>query len=167
MRIYDISLPISETLVVWAGDPPVRLPKLMDMAAGDELTLSGLEISAHTGTHVDAPAHFLAGGAGVEALSLDSLVGPAFVVEAPSVDALSAEALAGLAIPPGAERLLFRTRNSALWARGERSFVQDFVALTADGAQWLVARGVRLVGVDYLSVAPFTDPAPYAPERFA
>lgn len=160
MRIYDVSLPISEELVVWAGDPPVRLPRLMDMARGDELTLSGLEISAHTGTHVDAPAHFLAGGAGVETLSLDSLVGPALVVAAPEVAALSAEVLAGLSIPAGAERLLFRTRNSELWARNERRFVEDFVALTADGAQWLVERGVRLVGVDYLSVAPFADPAP-------
>jgi arylformamidase len=160
MPIHDISLPISETLVVWPGDPPVRLTQPLHLDRGDFATVTRLDISAHTGTHLDAPAHFLQGGAGVDALDLEVLVGPALVVHALEVDAISAEVLEGLAIPPGTERVLFRTRNSDLWARGETEFDETFVAVTEDGARWLVERGVRLVGIDYLSVGPFADPVP-------
>jgi arylformamidase len=119
-----------------------------------------LEISAHTGTHVDAPAHFVQGGAGVDTLDLNALVGLALVTEARDADALTADVLAELAIPLGTERVLFRTRNSNLWARGAQAFDEDFVAITEDGARWLVERGIRLVGVDYLSVAPFSASIP-------
>jgi arylformamidase len=160
MQIHDISLPISESLVVWPGDPPVRITQPLHLDRGDEATVSHLDIGAHTGTHVDAPAHFVRGGSGVDALDLNVLVGPALVVHALEVDALSADVLATLPIPPGTERVLFRTRNSELWARGEHKFQEDFVAITGDGARWLIERGVRLVGVDYLSVAPFDDVTP-------
>ena len=96
----------------------------------------------------------------MDTLRLDVLVGPALVVQALEADALSADVLEGLTIPPGAERVLFRTRNSDRWARGEREFYENFVAITEDGARWLVERGVRLVGVDYLSVAPFDESVP-------
>ncbi|MBC8449189.1 MAG: cyclase family protein, partial [Chloroflexi bacterium] len=157
---HDISLPISETLIVWPGDPPVRITQPAHLDRGDPYTVSRLDISAHTGTHVDAPVHFIPNGSAVDALDLNVLLGPARVVQVLEVDALSAQVLEGLAIPPGTERLLFRTRNSDRWARREREFAPDFVAITEDGARWLVARGVRLVGVDYLSVAPFDDPLP-------
>ena len=160
MRIHDISLLISETLPVWPGDPPVRITQPQHLERGDEATVSHLEMGAHTGTHVDAPAHFIAGGATMEALDLNLLVGPALVVHALEADALTAEVLEGLDIPPGTQRVLFRTRNSDLWARGETAFARDFVAVTADGARWLVERDVRLIGVDYLSVAPFGDAVP-------
>jgi arylformamidase len=104
---------------------------------------------------VDAPAHFIRGGTGVDTLELNVLVGLALVAEVRDADALTADVLAELAIPLGAERVLFRTRNSNLWARGVQEFDEDFVAITEDGARWLVERGIVLVGVDYLSVAPF------------
>jgi arylformamidase len=154
MSIYDISLLISESLVVWPGDPTVSVTQVSHLDRGDHATVSRLEMGAHTGTHVDAPAHFVQGGAGVDVLDLSALVGLALVAEARDADALTADVLAELAIPLGAERLLFRTRNSDLWAQGVE-FDEDFVAITEDGARWLVERGVRLVGVDYLSVAPF------------
>jgi arylformamidase len=160
MHIYDISLPISESLVVWPGDPPVRITQPLHLDRGDEATVSHLDMGAHTGTHVDAPAHFIPEGSGVDALDLNVLVGPALVVHALEADALSAEVLATLPIPPGTERILFRTRNSELWARGEHAFQEDFVAIIEDGARWLIERGTRLVGVDYLSVAPFDDVTP-------
>jgi arylformamidase len=160
MHIHDISLPISESLVVWPGDPPVRITQPLHLDRGDEATVSHLDMGAHTGTHVDAPAHFIPEGSGVDALDLNVLVGPALVVHALEADALSAEVLATLPIPPGTERILFRTRNSELWTRGERAFQEDFVAITEDGARWLIERGVRLVGIDYLSVAPFDDVTP-------
>ena len=160
MQIHDISLPISESLVVWPGDPPVRITQPLHLDRGDEATVSHLDMGAHTGTHVDAPAHFVPGGSGIDALDLNALVGPALVVHALEADALSADVLATLPIPSGTERVLFRTRNSELWARGERAFQEGFVAITEDGARWLIERGARLVGVDYLSVAPFDDVTP-------
>ena len=96
----------------------------------------------------------------MDALDLEALVGLALVAEARDADALTADVLAELAIPLGAQRVLIRTRNSDLWARGEREFVEDFVAITEDGARWLIGSDIQLVGVDYLSVAPFDAPIP-------
>ena len=122
--------------------------------------MTRLDLGAHTGTHVDAPAHFVEGGAGVDSLDLDTLWGPALVVEELEADCLTADVIEKLSIPPGTERVLFHTRNSGRWARGECEFAEDYVAITEDGARWLVERGVRLVGVDYLSVAPFEATTP-------
>lgn len=160
MPIHDISHTIRPTLPVWPGDPAVRLPQPSRMDRGDICNVTRLDISVHTGTHLDAPAHFIAGGAGVETLDLNVLIGPALVVDADDADALTADVLASLPIPAGTQRLLFKTRSSVLWDRADEGFVEEFVAVTGDGAQWLVERGVRLVGVDYLSVAPFSDPVP-------
>ena len=160
MRVIDISLPISESLAVWPGDPPIRITQPAHLDRGDMLTITRLDMGAHTGTHVDAPAHFIAGGVGVDAIDLNALVGPALVVGVPEVDALSAKVLANLPIPPGTERVLFRTRNSEQWARGGNEFLEDFVGITEDGARWLVEQAIQLVGVDGLSVGPFHDPVP-------
>jgi arylformamidase len=157
MKIHDISLPVSESLVIWPGDPPVRITQPAHLDRGDLYTVSRLELGAHTGTHVDAPAHFVRGGAGVDRLTLDLLVGPAQVVHVPKADVLTAEVLEGLSIPPDTERLLFRTRNSERWAGGMGEFREDYVGVADSGARWLVARGVRLVGIDYLSISPYDD----------
>jgi arylformamidase len=157
MSTYDISLPISESLVVWPGDPPISITQPAHLARGDAVTISRLDMGTHTGTHVDAPAHFVANGLAVDGLDLDMLVGPAWVAHAPDADLLTADVLADLGIPPATERVLFRTRNSDRWARGEGQFFKDYVGVTPDGAQWLIGRGVRLVGIDYLSVAAFRD----------
>ncbi len=160
MMIHDISLPISEALIVWPGDPAIHITQPSHLDKGDKATVSRLDMGAHTGTHVDAPCHFIPGGPGVDSLDLDTLVGPALVVEAPANGHITADLLKGLAIPSHTPRVLFHTRNSELWSRGERSFSKDFVGITADGAQWLADVGVRLVGVDYLSVAPFGQSGP-------
>lgn len=157
VMIHDISLTISPSLPVWPGDPPVQLNQPAHMDRGDVYTLTRLNMSAHTGTHLDAPAHFIRGGAGVDALPLDALIGPALVVDARGLGHLTADALQALAIPPGARRVLFRTDNSDLWQAGQAGFVEQFVAIEASGATWLVERGIGLVGIDYLSVAPFDD----------
>jgi arylformamidase len=160
MAIYDISLSISESLVTWPSDPPISITQVSHLDRGDHATVSRLEMGAHTGTHVDAPAHFIQGGMGVDTLDLSTLVGLALVAEARDADALTADVLAELAIPLGTERVLFRTRNSDLWTRGVQEFDEGFVAITEDGARWLVERGIMLVGVDYLSVAPFGASVP-------
>jgi arylformamidase len=160
MTIHDISVPISVSLVTWPKDPPVRISQPRHFDKGDHAVVSHLEMGAHTGTHVDAPAHFIPGGASLRSLDLQVLVGPALVVYAPDVDLLTPDVLESLSIPVGTERLLFRTRNSDLWAQVGHTFCEDFVAISKDGARWLVDHEVRLVGIDYLSVAPYTDTGP-------
>lgn len=160
MTIYDISLTITPALPVWSGDPPVRLSQPSHLERGDICTITRLDISAHTGTHLDAPAHFIRGGSTVETLDLDTLIGPALVVDARGHGHLTAEAFDALAIPAGVRRLLLRTDNSLHWQRGETTFAEDFIAIDPSGAAWLVARGVRLVGIDYLSVGSFDNGVP-------
>ena len=159
MHTYDISLTIHPEMPVWPSDPPVDLHRSAKMEDGDKFNLTVMNLSAHTGTHVDAPYHFLGGDSPtVEKLPLNLLTGRAYVVELPdTVDLITEQVLEKADIPPRTRRLLFKTRNSAHWARQERNFQTDFVALSPDAAHYLIRRGVRLVGIDYLSIAPFGD----------
>lgn len=159
MTFLDISVPLWPGMPVYEGDPVPRMRRIASLAAGGICNLSGLDFGLHSGTHIDAPLHFIDGASSVEATPLEALIGPAFVADATSVDGhIDEEALASLRIPPGVERLLFKTRNSALWRR--EGFSRNYQALTEGAAKALVRRGIRLAGIDYLSIAPFGDPAP-------
>ena len=161
MTLYDISLTISPDMTVWPGDPAVSLRRISSMDAGKHANVSELSCGVHTGTHVDAPNHFLNDDRTVESLPLDILVGPARVVELPeSVTVVTAQVLQAAAIPAGTLRLLLKTRNSQIWASGDLTFHADFVGVSKDGADWLVAHGVRLIGIDYLSVSPYKQSVP-------
>lgn len=161
MIIHDISLTLSPHLPTWPGDPALDLELFESMDEGAHVNVTKISTSVHVGTHVDAPHHFLNDGRTVEALPLDVLTGPCYVVQLPDgIDAITAEVLDRTEVTSEMKRVLFGTRNSHLWARGESTFQTDFVAITEDGAEWLVSRGVRLVGVDYLSVAPYGDSEP-------
>jgi arylformamidase len=144
----------------WPGDPRVELERFAMQENGDQANVSRLSMSVHTGTHVDAPYHFLAKGRTVDELLLKTLTGRAFVLHLPDVNLVTAAVLAGAELPPRTRRVLFKTRNSDYWANGLKTFQEDFVGISPDGAQYLVDRGVQLVGVDYLSVAPYADPVP-------
>lgn len=157
MIIHDISIPIHPAMITWPGHPGVETRHVSQLSAGDRATVTHLSLSVHTGTHMDAPNHFMAGQEGIDQLDLNTLVGPALVVDAPEADALSAEVLDALDIPAGTDRLIVRTRNSRLWDEGHDSFYDDYIAVTPSGATWLVDHGVKLIGVDYLSVAPYRD----------
>jgi arylformamidase len=161
MTIYDISLTISPSLPTWPGDPGIELVQFEAMDSGAHVNVTRMSSSVHVGTHVDAPYHFLNDGRTVESLPLDVLTGPCYVVQLPDgVDAITAEVLERTEISRDMKRILFGTSNSHLWAKGETKFQEEFVAITEDGADWLVERGVQLVGVDYLSVSPFGDSEP-------
>ncbi|MEI7847156.1 MAG: cyclase family protein [Chloroflexota bacterium] len=161
MTIFDISVSISTSMPVWPGDPAVEISLASSMDRGDDVNVTRLGMSAHTGTHVDAPHHFLNNRKSVEELALDVLTGPCYVMQLPDdVDEISAEVLERMPMGANTTRLLFGTRNSHLWAQGRTDFFKDFVAVSPDGAEWLVAHGIRLVGVDYLSVAAYEDPHP-------
>ena len=161
MPIFDISLTISPKLPVWPGDPAIQFHQLSNMDKGDTCNVTHLSMSVHAGTHVDAPHHFLNDNRTVDDLDLNILTGQAYLVELPDqVDDISYKILDGASIPAGVERLLIKTRNSEIWSRGAEEFYEDFVAINNDGAKWLVQRGIKLVGVDYLSVAPFGEGVP-------
>lgn len=152
MEIFDISVPIRDGMLHYTGNPPVHVTRVASVAAGDPVNVSELDLGAHSGTHVDAPGHFLEGGASAEALPLEALIGPVDVVDATSATAsLDLVTLRNLELlPPGADRVLFKTRNSQLWSRDE--FTHDFVRLDGEAASYLVERGVKLLGIDYLSI---------------
>ncbi|HEX7619601.1 MAG TPA: cyclase family protein [Anaerolineales bacterium] len=161
MKIYDISLPISPELPVWPGDPAVILEQVSSMDAGAHDNVSRLGCSVHTGTHVDAPHHFLNDHRTVDKLSLDVLIGPVQVIQIPEdVGLITAGVLEQAAVPSGTLRLLLKTRNSRLWERLPTEFARDFVGVSEDGAEWLVKSGVKLIGIDYLSIAPFKQSLP-------
>jgi len=155
MRTYDITLTITPQSIVWPGDPPVIMERTSSIASGDNSNVSHIKMSCHTGTHVDAPDHFLNNGKTVEALSLDLLVGRAYVLHLPDVNLITASVLMQADIPPRTRRLLFKTRNSEYWEKGSSEFHTDFVGLSVDAAELLVDRNVKLVGIDYLSIAPY------------
>ncbi|MCB9134819.1 MAG: cyclase family protein [Anaerolineales bacterium] len=160
MHIYDVTLTISPTLPVWPGDPPVDLQRVSKMEEGEVCNVTRMNISAHTGTHVDAPYHFLPKGKTVETLELKTLTGRAYVVDLPTLSVITAADIEAADIPPRTKRILFKTRNSTYWTKKHTEFNTNFVGLSADAAKYLVERGVKLVGVDYLSVAPYEDTIP-------
>ena len=161
MKIYDISLTLTPGLVTWPGDPPTQLERFKKLEAGANNNASLLQMSVHSGTHVDAPYHFLPDGISAEALPLDVLIGEAQVVQlADAIGLVTGGVLDQLDIKSGMQRLLLRTRNSVFWTRALVEFQTDFVGISPDGAEWLVKRGFKLVGMDYLSVAPYQRSRP-------
>jgi arylformamidase len=156
MEWIDISVPISPGMISFPGDPVVLMDRPIAIADGALCNVSRLDFGVHSGTHVDAPAHFMEGAPGVEGMAIESLVGPAWVVDATKVGNIDIGHLDALDIPAGARRVLFKTPNSRLWE--DPTFSPNYVALTPEAAAALVSRGVVLVGADYLSIAPFGDP---------
>lgn len=157
-KYYDITLPISATLPVWPGDPPVWKERIQKMEEGEHANVTAIKFGAHTGTHMDAPYHFLADGLTIDLVALDDLIGPAQVVQVDdSVDRITAGVLEGLRINPSIPRVLFKSRNSHLWTQPHTDFDQGYVAIDPGAARKLVEMGMRLIGVDYLSVAPWED----------
>lgn len=158
VSLIDVTVPLALGMPVWPDEPEPVLTPLSSIAKGDPANVSRLTLGTHTGTHVDAPRHFIDGAKGAEALRLDALCGAARVVRIQSSQAIRVAELAQMALD-GVRRVLFQTRNSALW--NERGFQKDFVYLEPAAAEWLVGRGVVLVGIDYLSIEQF-DSLDYA-----
>lgn len=156
MTYYDISVPLRPGMPIWPGNPPIETTRHLSIERGDVANATVLRTDVHCGTHVDAPEHFVAGGARIDEIDLDPLLGPAVVVDAGDADRVDAGLLDAAPIPHGTTRLLIRTSDSGGWA-SEPAFREDFVALTADASQWVVDRGIRLIGIDYLSVQRFED----------
>ena len=153
MKVYDISVPLRAGMPTYPGEPGPWLEFTAQLSKGESANVSVLSLGSHTGTHVDAPSHFLDGAAGVDSLPPEALVGPAWVVEFGGESHITAADLDALGIPADCERLLFKTRNGRLWDDAE--FKRDFIALAPDAGRALAERGIRLVGIDYLSIERF------------
>lgn len=152
MRIIDISVPNGPTQHVYPGDPPPRIERAAAIAAGDPANVSLITMGSHTGTHVDAPYHFLDDGPRLGAVPLERMVGECVVLDLRGRPAVDAAALRPAPIRPG-DLVLCRTDNSWRWAK--REFQRDFTYLTLDGAEVLLDRGARAIGMDYLSIERF------------
>ncbi len=151
MTLIDVTVPIRNGMPVYDGNPGVHLERASSIADGDPVNISRLDFGVHTGTHVDAPVHFIEEGAGAESIDPAVLIGEAHVVDATALhEDIDAQALETLALAVGAERLIFKTSNSELWNLD--SFTRDFIRFVESGARVLVDAGVRLVGIDYLSI---------------
>jgi arylformamidase len=151
LTMHDLSVPISPSMVTWPGDPPVRVEPRLRIALGDSVNVSELCLGSHTGTHVDPPYHFDDQGLRLDEIPLEVLIGRAWVCEVLSEGDIDVTALQSN-VPEGTIRLLLKTANSKLWHRDVQEFWPGFVTLTAESAHWILDRGIRLLGVDYLSL---------------
>ena len=154
LKIHDVTLTLRPDMTTWGNEPGPRLEPLRRIAKGDTANVSMLALADHTGTHVDPPIHFIEGGATAEALPVDVMIGPCVVLRYEGKANESAEWLESAGVPKGTERLLIRTRNSDLWDDPTQAFTREIVAVNASAARWCVERGIRLVGVDYLTIEP-------------
>lgn len=155
--VIDISAPLRDDLPTWPGEDGLVRELSADQSDGDPATVSHLSLGAHTGTHVDAPVHFLPDGEGLEAFDLDAFVGPVTVVDLSHASGeITADDLDRADVPAITSRLLVRTRNSG-WSATATEFDERYIALDRSAADWCVTRGLRLIGIDYLSIEPF-DP---------
>lgn len=156
--IHDVTVSISNSMHVWPGDPAVRLSSRSHVSRDGSHTvrLTAIEMGSHTGTHMDAPSHMIAGGKALSDFPIDAFVGPAAVFEITGARSVGRSELEGLNWS-GVERVLLKTDNSAHWQ--DAQFYQDFVYLAPEGAAFLVERGIRLVGIDYLSIDKFKSPS--------
>jgi arylformamidase len=156
MKLIDVSVSLDENLPNYPNNTRFSLEAIKRVARGDSSNVSTLHMSAHAGTHVDAPRHFFDEGIGTEALPLEMLIGGARVIELTTRSGITADDLGGVDLSEGDERLLIKTHNSGLWESA--AFHPDYSGIAESGARYLVERGIKLVGVDYLSVEEFRKP---------
>jgi arylformamidase len=153
MDWIDISVTVKTGMVHWPGDRPVLIERSQDMERGDDMNLSAISMGSHSGTHIDAPLHFIRTGKSLLEMPFNSTIGPARVLEIADPRSVKPEELAPHDIRSG-ERILFRTRNSERCWKTD-SFIEDFVYISTEAARFLVEKGVRAVGIDYLSVGAY------------
>ena len=157
--MYDISVPIRPGMPVWDNEIAVEVKPLSTIPP-DVAAVSRLAFGSHTGTHVDPPSHFIEGGVGVDQLPLEAMIGPCVVRRFDERFEITADQLEAANIPEGTERLLLATPGSDLWDLPDFSF--DYTGLGLSGAEWCIQRGIRLVGIDYLSIERSDSPTKFS-----
>jgi len=159
-NIFDITLDITPQLPTWPGDQKIDIKLIKAIKDGEHCNVTQISMTTHCGTHIDAPYHFIERGISIDKIPIKTLIGRVYVVHFPQAQIITADMLKKVMIPPRTRRILFKTMNSELWEKGDNSFYKDFVALQPDAAEYLVEKNISLVGVDYLSVAPYADQDP-------
>jgi arylformamidase len=155
-KLIDVSVLLIPGMPTWPGDGEAQAKPVHRIANGDHVNVTYLENTSHTGTHLDAPWHFIDDAPRLESIALDRMIGPCYVADLTHLDHhVTAEDLDAADVPQGTTRLLLKTRNSANWENPTHPFDKEFLAVTPSGARWLVAHGIDLIGVDYLSVERF------------
>ena len=149
----DVSVPLRSGMVHWPDNPPVEIERVFDIERGDVANVSKMSLGSHTGTHMDAPLHFVRDGQGLDQMPLDATIGRARVIEVHDPESVKPEEIEPYGVREG-ERILFKTRNSAR-AWHENAFMEDFVYVSREAARYLAAQHARAVGIDYLSVGGF------------
>lgn len=161
MKIYDITLPISPDMAVWPGDPSVKIQQLSSIENGEEANVSQIRMSVHTGTHIDAPKHFLQGAGSIDKLPIEKLMGEALVLRIDDkVDVIDEKTLKNhpnFNDLVNSRMILFKTRNSQYWDENKTRFNENFVGLNTSAAAFLAELNLDLIGVDYLSIAAYAD----------
>jgi arylformamidase len=154
MVLYDVTVPLRTGIVTFPGDPSFSMSPYFERKKGDPFDLALLSMGTHIGTHVDPPAHYLDGGATVDQIPLDTLIGEAFILDMRGRKTIDANDI-DKSFPPDARRVLFKTDNGPLLFKNE--FHEDYVSLTEKGARFLAEKGVCLVGTDYLSIERYKN----------
>ena len=155
--LIDITIPFRNGMVHWPSDPAPRIERIMDVDRGDEVTISKLQMISHTGTHIDAPLHFVPKGGTIDEMPLDTMIGPARVIEIKDTESVKLEELAPYDVQRG-ERILFKTQNSSRLYKTDE-FSKEYVFVTYEAAEYLVNRGIDLVALDYLSICKYETEA--------
>ncbi|MFC1670894.1 cyclase family protein [Spirochaetota bacterium] len=154
MAIHDITLTISKDLPIWPGDPAVEIIQKKSIRDGDGCNVSKIVIGAHSGTHVDAPYHFLENGYTIDNVRLEDLIGPCSVIELGVEQSIEKDDLADIDIVENG-RILFKTKNSEFWEKGVKDFKKNYIFLGESGADYLADKNISVVGIDYLSIEGF------------
>ncbi len=157
MKIIDISVTVDSRTVVWPRTPKPAFRKLSSLRKGELSDDTQITTSVHVGTHLDAPSHFIASGKSIDKLPLDIFMGRVLVVDLPKIKDIAAEILEALNLETSVDRLLFKTSNSEPWRKRGGKFNKNYVGVTTSGARWLTKRKLKLIGVDYLSIAKFNE----------
>ncbi len=154
MKYFDITLTLSSSIPIWPGDPKFQSEKILSFEKGDNVNVTKIMMGVHTGTHVDAPLHFLREGSSVDAIHIESLIGMCRIIEINDTTLITAGDLKAFSIGK-CTRLLIKTKNSNLWMNAGGNFEKNFVSISKDAAEYLAETEVRLVGIDYLSIEGF------------
>lgn len=154
----DVSVGLTPALPTWPTSPGHSRSVILSRAAGDDANATQLTMDVHTGTHIDAPRHFIDDGRTLEEIDLVRLLGDAYVADIPVDGSIEPEHLEASGIPEGVARLILKTGNSRIADLYSTPFREDYAALSPAGAEWVVARGVDVIGIDYLSIQRYDDP---------
>lgn len=158
INIFDVSVEIKEGMVLWEGDAGIKARQVMALAKGDPYNLTRLNMSVHQGTHIDAPLHFLEKASSVDQYPLSAMIGPVQVVQInDEIHEIGKDLLKNCGIHAHTKRILFKTRNSEWWRKGDNTFHKDYCGINSEGALYLARLRIQLVGIDYLSISPISD----------